>query len=122
MEPQGDGPRAGVCQKDRDPETLRLAARQPFPVDVVFARHPAADGYPVWDVCEEARRVWGLLRGEYVTFAHAEFLWCAESEAAVTAVRLGRGGTVARFARRMADWLSDGGLAEAAAYHRRQRG
>lgn len=67
-----------ITQKQRDPETHRIAARQPFPVDVVHARHETVDSYPLWDVCQEVRQVWGMVRGEYVTFAHQEFLTCPE--------------------------------------------
>ena len=65
-----------LCQKPLDPATLLTIAKQPFPVDVAFARHPTVAGYPVWDVCQAMRDCWPMVRGEYVTFAHTEFLWC----------------------------------------------
>ena len=67
-----------VTQKERDPHTHRVAARQPFPVSVIHARHETVGGYPLWDVCEEARMVWPMVQGEYVTFSHQEFLWCPD--------------------------------------------
>lgn len=49
-----------------------------LPCESVFveADHPRADdGYPIWDICDEVRMAWPLVAGEYVTFAHAEFLY-----------------------------------------------
>lgn len=63
-----------ITQKQCDRKTLRELSRQPFPVDVVHARHEFVDGYPLWDVCDSVRRAWGLVRGEWVTFCHQEFL------------------------------------------------
>jgi len=65
-----------ITQKGRDPHTHRVAARQPFPVSVVHALHEEVGGYPLWDVCAEARQVWPMVRGQYVTFNHQEFLHC----------------------------------------------
>ena len=63
-----------ITQKRNDRETLRLASQQPFPVDVIHARHEFAGEYPIWDVCDAVKRAWGLVQGEYVTFCHQEFL------------------------------------------------
>ena len=47
--------------------------RLPEGVTHVPAGHPSVDGYPVWDVMESTRKVWPMLTGDYVTWAHPEF-------------------------------------------------
>ena len=37
-----------------------------------------AAGYPVWDLLEQTAQAWPLVEGEYVTWAHSEFLWCTD--------------------------------------------
>ncbi len=63
-----------ITQKPRDAHTPRALARLPMPVTIVAAEHETAAGYPLWSVMESVRRAWGLVRGEYVTFSHTEFL------------------------------------------------
>lgn len=42
----------------------------------VEADHPRADdGYPIWDICDALRQVGPLVQGEYISFAHAEFIY-----------------------------------------------
>jgi hypothetical protein len=67
-----------LCQRQHDSETLRIAAEQPFPVDVVHCRHEFVGDYPMWDVMAACKRAWGLVEGRYVTWAHPEFLLCAD--------------------------------------------
>jgi hypothetical protein len=65
-----------LVSQHRDSTELReICAEQPFPVEFLEAGHKFIDGYPVWDVLEEVRLAWPLLRGRYVTMQHTEFLW-----------------------------------------------
>lgn len=66
-----------LCQRRQEDEQdlVRLAASQPFDVQVVFPDHPRdATGYPVWDVIPAVRDVWDRVRGRYVSFAHTEYI------------------------------------------------
>jgi hypothetical protein len=45
------------------------------PFEVVETDFEMVDGYPVWDAMKSVRQAWPLVRGEYVTFDHPEFLW-----------------------------------------------
>lgn len=72
-----DAAQVVVISQHEDPAGVRAAcAAQPFPVEVVEAVHPRVNGYPVWDILEELRQAWPLVRGRYVTTHHTEFLWC----------------------------------------------
>jgi len=67
-----------IVQRPRAPELLKLLAGLLFPVDVVWGRHEQVGDCPVWDFMDTLRRAWSLVQGEYVTFAHTEFLLCAD--------------------------------------------
>ena len=66
-----------LSQRPRAANALRLAAEQPFPVDVIHARHICVEGYPLWDVHGSMRRLLPWIRGKYLSIQHAEFFWCA---------------------------------------------
>jgi hypothetical protein len=53
-----------------------LAAACACPTVVVAAGDPiAANGYPIWDICAAVRRHWERIEGEYISFAHPEYLY-----------------------------------------------
>lgn len=59
-----------------DSQLAALLEDQPFDAVFVQADHPRADdGYPIWDICAAGRQIWPIVAGQYVTFAHAEFLY-----------------------------------------------
>jgi len=65
-----------VCQRPSSPDLMRLAAHQPYQVEVLYPGHPLnADGYPMWDVLEGMRLAAPRIAGRWVTFAHSEFLY-----------------------------------------------
>lgn len=64
-----------VVQSTNPGQQLRAICGSGLPVDIVHAQHPTPGGYPIWDVLQEARYIWPLVRGEYVTWQHPEFFW-----------------------------------------------
>jgi hypothetical protein len=45
------------------------------PFEVVEVDFPRVAGYPVWDLMASVRKAWPIVRGEYVSFDHPEFIW-----------------------------------------------
>ena len=64
-----------ISQRENARAAHEVCSRQPFRVDLIHARQEYVAGYPVWDVLSSLRLVWPLVDGQYVTFAHPEFIW-----------------------------------------------
>lgn len=58
-----------------------LLPQQEIPVslsdgfEVSETKFEQVNGYPVWDVMKAVRQAWPMVRGEYVSFDHPEFIW-----------------------------------------------
>lgn len=91
-----------ISQRERSPELEAALAAYPGDCTMLYAEHPrASNGYPIWDVAAEARQAWPLVRGDYVTFNHTEFVhgpgrlarticWLRENDPAVALGNLRR--------------------------------
>jgi len=64
-----------VSQRKSSDSIRRIAAKQPFRVEVHDVDHPRdSNDYPIWDVCQGVREVWPLVCGKYVSFNHVEYI------------------------------------------------
>lgn len=64
-----------VSQRNNASAAHSLVSKLSFQVDVIHSQHEFVNGYPIWDVMGDLRRIWPLVRGKYVTFNHPEFIW-----------------------------------------------
>jgi hypothetical protein len=98
-----------VSQRPDAQGAMKLVSQQPFPIDFVNARHEVVAGYPIWDVCDSLRRVWGLLKGQYLSVEHTEFFWCKNRlKKTVEFLRMKRPwialGNLRRFGKNVKNW------------------
>ena len=63
-----------VISQERDTSRTRTMAHG-FGALFVDAAQPHVNGACIWDILSTLRKVWSCIDGEYVTFAHPEFLW-----------------------------------------------
>ena len=64
-----------LSQRQNNDGLRKLAAEQPFEVEVVDCDHPRdRTGYPVWEVVPAVRAVWPRVRGRWVSFNHMEYI------------------------------------------------
>ena len=69
-----------LCQGDQADELTPSFAcdRSGLNWTVLNCGHDMVEGYPVWDVIEQTRRVWDFVVGQYVGWAHPEFFFAGD--------------------------------------------
>lgn len=65
-----------VLSQLKNSDNLRmLCDSYPFKVEVVETQQEFVGDYPVWDLMSQMRKIWHLVKGEYFTVQHPEFVW-----------------------------------------------
>jgi hypothetical protein len=66
-----------VIGQTADTSILGICKECPIEITALCVNHPtASNGYPIWDVLDELRRVRYYVDGRYVCVMHSEFIWC----------------------------------------------